>query len=1301
MEFLVVEGAPSYLIIGNCVLKHIKAKLDLDNDTLEVTKRQRDGTFTRHVIGVDVTRRSTGPVNPHPITRQLVLREAFTVEPWSRARVPVQTPYAYSGDFVLHPREIRSGDRKLSAAMTLNSPDGGYAYADVTNRSPFPFRLEAGTVMGTASMHMERSVDVNVTEAHRDASSQDLEELVDQLRFGEKITPEERQQVVDMLSTRLAAFGLRGRVGLTNKTVFDFRVKEGDPISKPHHHHSPLKKKHVDDAMDELLERGFALPCRSPWASPTHVVLKDGKPRMVIDYRAVNDVTIPDQYPLPRIDTDILQRLQGMKYISVFDANKGFYQIPVTWDAAVKLAFRNHRGLFMPTRMPFGAKNAPAAFQRLMDNVLEGGRYHWCMAYIDDILVWSTSFRDHLNHVAWVLDRLIEAGLTISPAKTVLFSHTIDALGHTITDAGIMMGRKNVQAILDQPQPQTLAELERFIGLSGHYRQYLEAHSRVLAPVQELKTKTIKSGKKKLEWSPGATAAFHRIKELVAKDPMLVFPDHTKPFNLAADGCLDGVAATLSQLDDKGRLRPVCFISRSTIPAERNYSATDLECTAVAWALRKLRPIVEGCKVVVESDHAALQQLRNYNGPNRRMMRESLELMSYGADLTFKYKPGKEQVVVDQLSRCPLPITEADRRAAEAAVGDVFYVAATAARSATRATKRMITGGKDKKASWLARRPLKPEDYSTDVNAVWVTGRDDGLLEKLDKGILRDPKLTKIFDEILEKYGVMRDFEVESWPMVMKHPYSSYMIINGHLYFFSQPRKTHALVVPADPDLRNEIIARFHDTLAAAHRGVDKTYLAMTDHFTWTGVSRDVATYVRTCPSCQRNKASNQPPAGLLHPLPVPSGRWDSISMDFAGPFPSNDGMNAVLIVVDRLTKRVLFVPCHTKDKAHHTAQRFLSDVVRLFGLPTTIVTDRDPKFVSAFWVKLCELLRVGQLLCTSGHAQTDGQSEIMVRVMKQALRFYVNRSQSNWKKNLPFLEMACNSSVHASTTRTPYELDMGRMPNLGQIPQDIDPALNADIRDFLLRLNADVRTAQDCIQAAQAIQKRTHDGKRREVKYEVGQLVLLSTRAYRPQYLKSSKASPKAVKLWPTFHGPFKIVAVPSPNVVKIQLYPKMRIHPVINIEHIRPYHARMTAAPGEKVIEAIIDDRVAAVSRANPTGIRLWFAKFQGAQDGAEEWLTREQVIQHGGEFLMLAHDLLNSRDDDVCDVHDIQADPQFFDDPGEPSYVTTSEDVPRQHDANFALTTTVCNASFQPGLHFGPPHTSLLIARHSACR
>jgi hypothetical protein len=276
--------------------------------------------------------------------------------------------------------------------------------------------------------------------------------------------------------------------------------------------------------------------------------------------------------------------------------------------------------------------------------------------------------------------------------------------------------------------------------------------------------------------------------------------------------------------------------------------------------------------------------------------------------------------------------------------------------------------------------------------------------------------------------------------------------------------------------------------------------------------------------------------------------------MDFAGPFtPSGEGAwDMVLVVTDKLTKRAHFVPSKSTDKAPATAKRFFESIVRLHGLPAVIVSDRDTKFTSLFWTTLFDSFGTKLALSTAYHPQTDGQSERMVRTLKEMLRHFISNTQHDWTDHLPILEFAFNNAVHASTGYTPFELDLGYHPATPHSITRPDARNVAAVEDFHNTCDAMRLAAHDAMLAAQQQQAHHHNKGRTVATFKVGDLVLLSNKYIRPPHLQTKGSK----KLRSKFIGPFPITRKASPTSYELDLPTNIGAHPVVNAEYLRPYH-------------------------------------------------------------------------------------------------------------------------------------------------
>lgn len=344
---------------------------------------------------------------------------------------------------------------------------------------------------------------------------------------------------------------------------------------------SLAKRKALDSALDELLDTGVVERSESPWGFPVVLVpKKDGTTRLCVDYRRLNEVARKDAYPLPSIPS-IVSNVGGAKYFTTLDASRGYFQVEVDPRDREKTAFTCHRGLFQFTRMPFGLVGAPATYQRLMDRVLGDARWHYALAYLDDVVVYSRTFDEHLRHLRDVLERLRSAGITLNPAKTQIAETRVTLLGFTLDNGRLLPCDDKVQALLNYPSPTDIGGLRSFLGLVNFYRQFIPDCAALQAPL----TLLLRKGER-WRWGPEQEEALRNLIKALAETTELRLADLSKDFVIQTDASDLGLGAVLLQ-QHEGGLRPVAFASRSLTPAEKNYSVTEKECLAIIFARKK------------------------------------------------------------------------------------------------------------------------------------------------------------------------------------------------------------------------------------------------------------------------------------------------------------------------------------------------------------------------------------------------------------------------------------------------------------------------------------------------------------------------------------------------------------------------------------------------------------------------------------------------------------------------------------------------------------------------------------------
>lgn len=363
---------------------------------------------------------------------------------------------------------------------------------------------------------------------------------------------------------------------------------------------------------------------------------------------------------------------------------------------------------------------------------------------------------------------------------------------------------------------------------------------------------------------------------------------------------------------------------------------------------------------------------------------------------------------------------------------------------------------------------------------------------------------------------------------------------------FKLVASTKKLYIPAVDALRTKIIAANHDTVSAGHCGMDRTYELIARFYYWPKMKELIRTYVSTCVHCQQNKASNQKPGGLLHPLPIPGKRWEHVTMDLITQLPATQaGYDAIVTFVDKLSKMAHFVPTKTTITAPELAQLFLSQVVRLHGLPKVLISDRDSKFTSDFWRTLFATLGVDLRLSTAFHPQTDGQSERANRTIEEMIRGYVGGDHNDWDTLLAPLEIAYNNAVNASTGCSPYYLNYGDHPNLPGSLYNHQTTANQGVNELVSSLTQAMANAKAKLAQAAQRQIRFANEHRRHVTLQVGDLVYLST--------QDLKLPGPARKFQPRWIGPFPVISVVNPVAYKLGLPMDLPIHNVFHISKLK----------------------------------------------------------------------------------------------------------------------------------------------------
>lgn len=457
----------------------------------------------------------------------------------------------------------------------------------------------------------------------------------------DSLTDDQRKSLWEMLDKAFSDMG--DTLGCTHLVEHVIHTSS-PPIKQRYYPLSPALQKEVNAELDDMLRNDIIEPSKSPWSSPIVMVKKsDGKWRFCVNYKRLNAVSTPDAYPIPYV-SGILDKLRDARYLSTLDIKSAYWQIPVAKESRPLTAFTvPNRGLFQFKRMPFGLHSAPSTWQRLIDQVLRVDLESKTFVYLDDVIICTATFQEHLEVLEIVINRIKEAGLTLNREKCLFCRSELKYLGYVINGSGLLVDPEKVEAILKIPTPRCVREVRRIVGMASWYRRFIPNFSSLMSPLTRLTEKN-----QRFRWDDTCEDALNNIKQILVKAPILACPDFTKPFIVETDASDYGLGATLCQKYPDGD-RVVCYLSRSLTKTERKYSTTEKECLAVIFAVEKLRPYLEGSKFVVVTDHYSLKWLFDIKDPVGRIARWTLRLQAY--DFEVVHRKGKEHLVPDALSR--------------------------------------------------------------------------------------------------------------------------------------------------------------------------------------------------------------------------------------------------------------------------------------------------------------------------------------------------------------------------------------------------------------------------------------------------------------------------------------------------------------------------------------------------------------------------------------------------------------------------------------------------------------------------
>lgn len=797
---------------------------------------------------------------------------------------------------------------------------------------------------------------------------------LEQTSINPRLSAPESKKVSKLLDSYQDLFS-RGEwdIGSLKGVEADIQAKGEDKVIDRAWKLNPAKLNELDKHCHILETAGIIEKVKeTEWLSNPVIVKKKASKntRLTINYGQVNKC-LPDlAMPVSDIDS-IFDLLGGMKYKTVVDAKSGYFQVPLKDSARNITAFRGAHGFYRFTRLPQGLKTAPAIFQGIMNDIIGPLDGVCAKAYMDDVIIFSRTFEEHLDHVQQVFDRFRAAGLKLSKNKSVFAMTELPFLGRIITEEGTLPDPGKVEAITKFGRPRTTAELMRFRGMTNYHKRLIYNYSHMWKPLQELMNDPT------IGWGTEQEKGYQAIIQAMTTAPVCAYPDWTRQFYISTDASSYAIGGVLKQKDDTGTWKIIANCSRMLKGSELNYPTTHLEALSIFYCIQQFEQYITGFKFTVITDHHSLCYLQRMSTNKNRLARWALYLQGFNFDVV--YNPGKSHLDADSLSRPPVDsqtimaekpdITDPQVRCAapelfpKSTMTEVQSLQETGWNFDKPSTTTTGTQTDSPEQIILALVDTETDDIETrpeaDLRHLKERQRDHGTKTRPIIDYLEHGKVPSHCESASKYRKKMKAFEIRN-DILCK--------------WILDPAGVRKLVPYIPASLKQVVLEICHEHVLAGHMGRDKTYEKVRNNFFWTRMRQSVENHVHGCLICAKANVRRQATVGELMPLPATTTPGYEVSMDTITDLTkSSTGMRHIFVCTDRATRMVTTLAAPTKEPKW--AVRLFRRVMCTFGLPGKVLTDWGGEYEGAFEYEL-KKYKIKHIRSLPYHPQTNGRTE-------------------------------------------------------------------------------------------------------------------------------------------------------------------------------------------------------------------------------------------------------------------------------------------------------------------------------------
>lgn len=1088
VEMFVIAQLTKEILFGIDFLESTRAQIDCANRTI---------TFFDSLVGVSI-------LTPHKMAQNLAcLSFDCVLPPRTEALVelhvlrPSFNKCNFNGDCLLQPLPVEQKQRHLICRSVV-IPVFGNVICRILNPTDQYVSLNKGKPVAQLDMlGADSIIDLNhathcevvnhLSDTHTDLTgdtfTEDIhvshpDEVIDQQTVknvlqelgikieNDKLTLAQRTQLENLIAKYRHVFA-KELTEMTGTDIHMHHIETYDetPIMQRPYRASPQVKKEIARQISELLKSGIIEPSTSLWGSPCLLVKKPHSNdfRLCGDFRKLNAVTKPIFFPLPTLP-DIFESVGDMapSWFSVVDLKQSFLQLPLSPESRPKTTIRTPEASFQYRFVPYGLRNASFALQSLMVKVFQGLTFDYLICYIDDLLIFSKTFEDHMLHLESVLQRLDNAKLKLNPLKCTFAVDSLNFIGHTISSEGIKTSPDKVAVIKTYPVPVDIPTLRSYLGLVGYYRRFVKNFSIIASCLYDLLKKDVK-----FVWNDQHQKAFETLRDNLCADPILGFPDLNKEFIVTVDSSTKAVGFVLSQVNEDGVEHPIAYSGHTLNPQQQKWGITEIECLGLISAVKEFHPYLTNQKFKIYTDHISLKWLDGIKHKTGRLYRWSLLLSPYNYEII--HRPGKALPHVDSLSRRQYPsgselppndeineeVCNLSSSATSAATNDTVKREQTQTDKLNNLAEKLIISAhevinnetdnttKDDETSQYIEYTFEYDEDLPVLHSLSSINESEQLMPLANLSELqRECKdLGRIIDYIEtgdlpenDKLARKTVFEADSY--YMKDNILHHQIIQKGKNMAELSPLTKQVAVPIV--LRHETMCNYHDD--QAHNGFDRMYASMRQKLYWNCMYTDVREFVKTCTICQKSKRD-------YHPQRVPL-KCQSIDdlfcryhIDILDMKAVSNGCRYLLVVIESLSRFPEAFPLRSQSAAD-IADALYRNIICRYGVFDKLTMDRAGAHTGEIMKNLCKLMSVNRVFTSAYHPRANGILERINQTLLTSLKCHLEDKEENWVNYLDTVLFAYRATVSTSSTQfSPFFVLYGRNMLL-----PVDQALQRDI---------------------------------------------------------------------------------------------------------------------------------------------------------------------------------------------------------------------------------------------------------------